>query len=60
MFHLRQPLKKTVKQQFLQNDKTKTKGLVDDNSKIMDKFETSGKETKDLHANSGRKARYIV
>ena len=40
MFHLRQPRKKTVKQQFLQNDKTKTKGLVDDNSKLMDKFDT--------------------
>ena len=33
---------------------------MDDNSKLMDKFETSGKETKDLHANSERKARYIV
>ena len=30
---------------------------MDDNSKIMDRFETSGKETKDLHANSGRKAK---
>ena len=43
MLHLRQPCKKTVKQEFLQNDKSKTNGLVDDNSKIMDKFETGGK-----------------
>lgn len=43
MLHLRQPRKKTVKQEFLQNDKTKTNGLVDDNSEIKDKFETGRK-----------------